>query len=221
MLRLSGSTLLLAGLLTGVAAALQATAWPPSTSEALPRWVESHYLTLALIDECLGIGAALLAVGVVGLWQALHAGRRPAIATGVALIALSTPVSLFLVVIHGRLIYPAYGIDVAGDPQNLALVVTVWAGGAHMVNLALLVAGLTIGVAMLRDRGKQTALGALGVAAGGTQLLVAYPWLFPVAVVTSCQITLAVWFAALGLSLFVQASSDRRRSVQSTADLGC
>jgi hypothetical protein len=202
MLRLSGSALLLAGLLTAVAAALQATAWPPSTSEALPEWVESHHLALALIDECLGISGVLLAVGMVGLWQQLHAARRPAIGAGIALIALSAPVSLFLVAIHGRLIYPAYGIDVASDPQNLALVVTIWAGGAHMVSLTLMIAGLTIGIAMLRDRGRRATLGALGIAAGGTQLLVAFPWLFPVAVVTACQIILATWFAALGVSMF-------------------
>lgn len=205
VLRLSGSTLLLSGLLAGAAAVLQAAAWPPSTPDELPTWTKSHHLTLALVDECLVIGAVLLAVAVPGLWQALGARRRPGIATGVALIALSTPVSIVLGVVYGRLIYPACGIDVADDPQILALVLTTWAGGAHAVSLILMVAGLAIGAAMIRDREDSTALGVLGVAAGGTQLVVAYPWLFPVAVVTGCQIVLAAWLAGIGMSLLLRA----------------
>lgn len=205
VLRLSGSTLLLSGLLAGAAALLQAAAWPPSTSDELPTWTESHHLTLALVDECLVIGAALLAVSIPGLWQGLGARRRPGIATGVALIALTTPVSVVLGVVYGRLVYPAYGIDVADDPQTLALVVTTWAGGAHAVNLVLMVAGLAIGVTMIRDHEDSTALGVLGVTAGGAQLVVAYPWLFPIAVVTGCQIVLAAWFAGIGTSLFLRA----------------
>lgn len=147
----------------------------------------------------------LLAVSVPGLWLGLGAQRRPGIATGVVLIALTTPVNVVLGAVHGRLVYPAYGIDVTDDPQTLALVTTTWAGGAHAVNLILMVAGLAIGVAMIRDRGDSTALGVLGVAAGGTQLVVAYPWLFPVAVVTGAQLVLAAWFVGTGMRLFRRA----------------
>ncbi|WP_213456753.1 hypothetical protein [Rhizomonospora bruguierae] len=158
-----------------------------------------------MVDECLVIGAVLLAVSVPGLWQGLDARRRPGIATGVALIALTTPVSVVLGVVFGRLVYPAYGIAVADDPQTLALVVTTWAGAAHAVSLVLMVAGLAIGVAMIRDREDSTALGVLGVAAGGAQFIAAYPWLFPIAVVTGCQIVLAAWFAGIGMSLLLRA----------------
>ncbi|MFR9778718.1 hypothetical protein ACL02O_22055 [Micromonospora sp. MS34] len=201
ILRLSGFALVLSGLLAGAAAVLQATAWPPSTSAGLPMWVDAHHATLALIDECLVIGAALLAVGVVGMWQGLNARSRPWAAAGVALMALSAPVSVVDGVIYGRLTYPAYGIDVAGDPQALALVITTWAGGAHAVSLILAVAGLAIGAGMICDRARNTLLGALGLAAGITQLLVAFPWLFPVAAVTGCQLVLTVWLVTLGASL--------------------
>lgn len=200
---------MLSGLLAGAAAVLQAGAWPPSTSEELPAWIESHHLTIALVDECLVIGAVLLAVSVPGLWQGLGAHRRPGIATGVALIALTAPVNVVLGVVYGRLVYPAYGIDVADDLQTLALVATTWAGGAHAVSLILMVAGLALGGAMIRSRGDSTALGVLGVAAGGTQLVVAYPWLFPVAVVTGCQLVLAAWLAGIGMSLFLRARAGR------------
>ncbi|OHV34097.1 hypothetical protein BCD49_24380 [Pseudofrankia sp. EUN1h] len=173
-------------------------------------WTESHHLTLALVDECLVIGAALLAVGVVGAWQGMGARRRPGIAVGVALIALTTPVSVVFGVVYGRLVYPAYGMDVAGDPSALALVVTTWAGGAHAVSLILMVAGLTIGVAMIRDRERGAALGVLGVIAGILQLVAAYPWLFSVAAVTCSQIVLAAWFAALGGSLFMRTRGSTR-----------
>lgn len=210
VLRLAGSTLVLSGLLAGTAAVLQAAAWPPSASNELPTWIESHHLTIAFVDECLVIGAVLLAVSVPGLWRGLGAHRRPGIATGVALIALTTPVSVVNGVVYGRLVYSAYGIEVADDPQTLALVVTTWASGAHAVNLVLMVAGLAIGVAMIRHRGDSTALGVLGVAAGSTQLVVAYPWLFPVAVVTGCQLVLAAWFAGIGMYLFLRTRPHRR-----------
>jgi hypothetical protein len=203
--RLCGFALVLSGLLAGVAAVLQATAWPPSTSGELPRWVDAHHTTLALVDECLVIGAALLAVGVVGMWRGLDAGNRPWAAAGVVLMALSAPVGVVDGVIYGRLIYPAYGIDVAGDPQTLALVTTTWAGGAHAVSLLLAVAALAIGAGMIRDRDRDTRLGTLGVAAGITQVVVAFPWLFPVAAVTGGQIVLAGWLAALGASLSARA----------------
>jgi hypothetical protein len=205
ILRLSGFALVLSGLLAGAAAVLQATAWPPSTSGELPNWADAHQVTLALIDECLVIGAALLAVGVIGMWQGLNASSRPWAAAGAALMALSAPVSVVDGVIYGRLTYPAYGIDVSGDPQALALVFTTWAGGAHAVNVLLAVAGLAIGAGMICDRDRSTLLGALGVAAGITQLLVAFPWLFPVAAVTGCQIVLSIWLAALGASLSARA----------------
>ncbi|MDM4719155.1 hypothetical protein QTQ03_05915 [Micromonospora sp. WMMA1363] len=182
------------------AAGCQATAWPPSLVADLPRWAESHRTALILVNEFTVIGAALLVPGAIGLWRGMGADRRPGVATATSLLALSAPVAIVTGVTHGRLVYPAYDIDVAGDPQTLALVVTTWAGGAHAVSLILAAAGATLGLTMVRST-DSSLVGAIGLAAGVTQALASFPWLLGPAIVTGFQAVLAAWYVALGVGL--------------------
>ncbi len=101
--------------------------------------------------------------------------------------------------VHGRLAFPVYGITLDG-PATAALVVSLYYGGMHAVNLLLAGTAITLGLSMRRGI-FGAAVGAVGVVAGAAQIVVAYPWLVSPILVLILQALLAAWFVLVGLRL--------------------
>jgi hypothetical protein len=101
--------------------------------------------------------------------------------------------------IHGRLMYPVYGINL-DDPATVALVVSLFYGGAHMVSLLLGVALIILGLVMRRGS-YGGAVGVLGLTAGVFQIVGSYPWLTGPIFTGITQTLLAAWLILTGSKL--------------------
>ncbi|MFJ8579323.1 hypothetical protein [Micromonospora sp. NPDC093277] len=172
---------------------------PPSDAAQLLAWLASHRLSLALTNETLVFAALLLIPAVLALYRSLDGSHRPWAAFSCALLAAAVPIIVALAIIHGRLMYPVYGIDV-NDPATVALVVSLYYGGAHEVALQLGVALIMLGLAMRRGTFGRTAP-AFGVAAGALQIAGAYPWLTGSLLTSITQAMFAAWLVFVGTRL--------------------
>jgi hypothetical protein len=186
---------------------------PPSKDAQLLTWLTSHQLPLALTNEILFFAALLLIPAVLALYRNLDGSDEPWVAFGGGVLAMAIPIMLVLAIVHGRLTYPVYGITL-DDSATVALIVSLYYGGAHEVTLLLGVALIIIGLTMRRGTlGRPTA--AFGVAAGAFQIAGAYPWLIGPLLASITQAMFAAWLVLIGLRL-----TRSPRTVTSPASAG-
>lgn len=171
---------------------------PPSEIDALPAWVAAHHVGLAWVDELAVIGAAALVPAAIGLFRAHGAGRRPAMAAAWGLLATIAPIVITLGAVHGRLVYPVFGLDVSSDPRAVALVLTVWIGGMHAVALVMAASSAFAAFALA---GERRALAVLAIVTSVTQVLASFPWLLPPPGWLAAAAIQATWCVALAVDL--------------------
>lgn len=172
---------------------------PPSTGPEIQAWRSAHELALAWADETFFAATVLLIPAVIALYRSLKGPDRPWVDFGCGVFAAVIPVNVVLLIVHGRLVFPVYGIGL-DDPAVAALVVSLYSGGTHAVSLLLAGAAVMLGLSMRRNV-FGSGVGAVGVMAGAAQIVVAYPWLVSPAMVLICQALLAAWFILCGLKL--------------------
>ncbi|GAA0223070.1 hypothetical protein [Cryptosporangium japonicum] len=166
---------------------------PPSDQARLPAWVDSHHLLLALTNETMALGAVLLIPLVLALYQRLGGATRPWVGFGCGALATAVPVILVLAVVHGRLVYPVFGLELDA-PATVALTISLYHGGAHLVSLLIGAALVVLGSAVRRP-----AAGAIaGVVAGTAQIIGAYPWIVGPVLTALTEATFAVWLVIIG-----------------------
>jgi hypothetical protein len=83
------------------------------------------------------------------LYHSLIDVDRTKAATGCGIIAATIPVVAVMLIVHGRLVYPIYGMRVE-TPEAAALTIMVFYGGVHAVYLLLAVATVVLSLAMKR-----------------------------------------------------------------------
>jgi hypothetical protein len=199
-LRLEGVALALSGVLFLAKAFLDnAVGEPPSGLAELAAWRVAEKATLAVTNEVLFFAVVLLIPGVIGLHRSLAGFDPRKAAWGCALVAMIIPVMMGLTIIHGRLAFPVYDIDLS-DPTLTQLVVSLYYGGQHAVALLFCIATVLLALAMRRTPYGRTivVLGwvtALADAAGG------YPWLIGPAWTSASEVLFAGWFIAVGIRL--------------------
>jgi len=172
---------------------------PPSNGTEIMAWRSSHELALAWTDELLFAATVLLIPGVIALYRALEGSTRPWVGLGCGVIAAVIPLVFAVLMVHGRLAFPVYDITI-DDPATARLVVSLYYGGIHAVNLLVAGAAVVLGLAMRRST-FGAGVGALGVVAGAGQLVVAYPWLVAPTLVLILQAILALWLVLMGWRL--------------------
>ena len=173
---------------------------PPSTGSEIIVWVETNRLVLSFGSEVLFFASMSLVPGVIALYLSLASVESTLAATGCGIIAVVVPVLSVLLIVHGRLVYPVYGLHIS-DPAVAELVVALFYGGLHAVGLLMAVATFVLSVAMRRGAfGAPVA--ALGFATAVGDTIGAYPYLISPVVLFGCQFLFAAWFAAVGWTLF-------------------
>ncbi|MEV0661318.1 hypothetical protein ACIBI3_08830 [Actinomadura luteofluorescens] len=172
---------------------------PPSESARLLPWIASHRLSLSLTNEVLFFAAVLLVPVVFALYRSLDGSGRSWVGFGCGILALAVAIVLVLVFVHGRLVYPVYGIDV-DEPATVALVVSLYYGGMHEVALLLGAALVMLGLSM-RGGVFGRAAAVFGVIAGTAQLAGAFPWLVGPLLTSIIQAMFALWLVLVGLRL--------------------
>ncbi|WP_454698259.1 hypothetical protein [Arthrobacter humicola] len=198
--RFGGIALVLSGAMFLTKSILESIAGdPPSTGPEIQAWRSSHELALAWADETFFAATVLLVPTVIALYRSLKGPDRPWVDFGCGVFAIVIPVNVVLLIVHGRLVFPVFGIGL-NEPAIAALVVSLYSGGTHAISLLLAGAAVILGLAMRRSV-FGPGVGALGVIAGAAQIVVAYPWLVSPVVVLICQALLAAWFILSGSRL--------------------
>lgn len=199
--KLGGAAFIISGILFLSRNVLELMAGPPPSSGVeILAWVESGRLVLSLVSEVLFFAGMALVPAVIALYQSLASTDRVKAATGCGIIATAIPVIAMLLIVHGRLVYPVYGIRVT-SPAVAEFVVAVFYGGLHAVGLMLGIATLVLSLAMMRGvYGKRIAY--LGFATGALDIIGAYPYAIGPALTLVCQVFFAAWFVAVGSKLY-------------------
>lgn len=199
--RVGGVGFIASGILFLARAILEAMAGPPPSSGAgILTWVESEKLALSFVSEILFFATVALVPGVVALYRSLASSDRVKAVTGCGIIATAIPVLAMLVIVHGRLVYPIYGMRVS-SPEVAELTVALFYGGVHAVLLILAVATVVLSLAMMRGvHGRRIAY--LGFATGVLDVVGAYPDAIGPALSLVCQAFFAAWFVAVGSRLY-------------------
>ena len=196
-----GGALVASGILFVVLALLDFRAGPPPSNGAeILLWRDSQELVLDFVSECLFFATVLLVPGTVALYQSLVDVDKTKAATGCGIIAAAIPVMAVMLIVHGRLVYPIYGMRV-DTPDAAALVVMVFYGGLHAIYLLQAVATIVLSLAM--KRGAYTKwIPYFGFATAALDIIGSYPWAIGPVLTLVCELSFAGWFVAVGSQLF-------------------
>jgi hypothetical protein len=173
---------------------------PPSSGAAILAWVQSSKLAISLVSETLFFASMALIPAVAALYDSLKDSGRVNAIIGCGIIAAGIPVIAMSLVVHGRLVYPIYGIS-AASPGAAEFAVAVFYAGMHAVGLMFGIATVLLSFAMLHGvYGKRIAY--LGFVTGIFDIIGAYPDALGPALTFVCRVFFAAWFIALGVKLY-------------------
>ncbi len=173
---------------------------PPSSGADILAWVASHKIVLSFVNEILFFATVLLVPAVVALYHSLVNIDRTKTVIGCGIIAAVIPVLAILLVVHGRLVYPIYGI-VVDTPAVAAFAVAVFYGGLHAAGLMFAIATFVLSLAMRRAvYGKGIAY--LGFVTTMFDIMGSYPDAIGPILALVCQVFFTAWFVAVGSTLY-------------------
>ena len=173
---------------------------PPSNGAEILLWRDSQALVLDFVSEFLFFATVLLVPGTVALYQSLVDVDRTKAATGCGIIAATIPVMAVILIVHGRLVYPIYGMRI-DTPDAAALVVMVFYGGLHAIYLLLAVATIVLSLAMKRGAYAKW-IAYFGFATAVLDIIGSYPWAIGPVLTFVCELSFGGWFVAVGSQLF-------------------
>jgi hypothetical protein len=182
---------------------------PPSTGIEILAWITQGKLALAFVNEALFIAGMLVVPGAAALHASLRAKGGNKAVVGIGCLAVTLPVLFSAVIVHGRLIYPVYGIQVR-DPLGAELAVALYAGGMHAVSLMLAIATVLLSLAMGSTYGRPIAY--LGFVAAVFDVVGSYPWELGAPVRVLSQVVPAAWLIAVGSKLWMLGAAPSPRS---------
>jgi hypothetical protein len=173
---------------------------PPSGGTEILAWRAAGELPLAITNEVLFFAAGFLVPAVIALYLSLAQIDRTRAAAGCGLIAAVIPIIAVLDIVHGRLVYPVYGLRV-DTPAVAEFVLAVYYGGLHAIGLLFGIATIVLSLAMRQGVfGRNIAF--LGFAAGVFDFLGAYPETIGPILILVSQVLFAAWLLAVGSKLY-------------------
>jgi hypothetical protein len=198
--KFGGGALVASGILFAVLAFLDFRMGPPPSNGAgILLWRDAQALVLDFVSEVFFFATVLLVPGTIALYQNLVDVDRTRAAAGCGIIAATIPVMAVMLVFHGRLIYPIYGMRV-DTPEAAALVIMVFYGGLHAIYLLLAVATIVLSLAMRRGAYAK-GIANLGFATAALDIIGSYPWAIGPVLTLVCELSFAGWFVAVGSQL--------------------
>jgi hypothetical protein len=202
--RLGGISFIVSGLLFLLKYILDLmTGPPPSSGTEILAWTAARGFSLAMNNEVLFFAVVFLIPAVIALYESLAGMHRAKAALGCGILAAVIPVTAVLDIVHGRLVYPVYGIH--NTPAAAELIVAFFHGGLHAVGILLGIGTFVLSLAMRRGAfGGKIAI--LGFTTAVFDIVGAYPWAIgPIPVLVS-QVLFAAWFSGVGWKLYRMAS---------------
>lgn len=199
--KFGGAAFVVSGLLFLSRAILDLVAGaPPSSGVAILPWFTSHILVQSFQSEILFFAAGFLVPAVCALYESLADVDRTKAVIGCGLMAVSIPVLMVLLVAHGRLVYPVYGLRVS-TPDLAVLVVALFYGGLHAVFLLMGIATFILSLAMRRGKYGRS-LVYVGFATAIADIIASYPDAIGPVLTLLSQVLFAAWFLAVGIHLY-------------------
>lgn len=210
LLKAGGLSLVLSGILFLVKLALDlSTGPPPSTGTEILAWITQGKLALAFVNEVLFFAGMLLVPGAAALHASLRSRGGNKAVVGLGCLAVTLPVLFSAVIVHGRLVYPVYGIQVR-DPLGAEFALALYAGGMHAVSLMLAVATVLLSLAMQSTYGRPIAY--LGFVAAVFDVVGSYPWGLGAPLLVLSQVVPAAWLIAVGSKLWMLGPAPSPRA---------
>ena len=209
-LKFGGIAFLLSGILFLIRGILDVmTGPPPSTGAGILVWVDANRFVLSIVSEVLFFAAISLVPAVIGLYSSLaRTPQRTLAATGCGIIAVVIPILGVLLIVHGRLVFPMFGLRII-NPDVAEFTVALFFGGVHAVELLMAVATFVLSLAMLRSAfGLPTA--ALGFVTAVGDVVASYPHLIGPVVLLGCRLLSVAWFLSVGRKLFTMRGDLRQ-----------
>lgn len=80
------------------------------TGPEILEWRSSHELALAWTSEVLFAATVFLVPAVIALYRSLGGADRPSVEFGCGVCAAIIPTVFAVLMVHGRLAFPVYGI---------------------------------------------------------------------------------------------------------------
>ena len=173
---------------------------PPSNGADILLWRDSQALVLDFVSELLFIATVLLIPGTIALFEDLVRVDGTKATSGCGIIAATIPVMAVILIVHGRLVYPIYGMRIA-TPDAAALVVMLFYGGLHAIYLLLAVATIVLSLVMKRGADAKW-IAYFGFATGLLDIIGSYPWAIGPVLTLVCELSFGGWFVAVGSQLF-------------------
>jgi hypothetical protein len=188
---------------------------PPSSGTGILAWISAHERLLAFPSELLFFEAAFLVPGAIALGHSLAGTDKAKAVTGCGILAIAISVMAFVAIVHGRLVYPVYGIRVR-TADIAAFLVALYYGGLHAISLLLASAIVLLALAMRRGvYGKRMA--NFGFVTGAFAVVGGYPYAIGPRMTLVCEAVVAVWFVVAGAALYKLGQSGPGRMVRAAA----
>lgn len=199
--KFGGASFVVSGLLFLSRAILDLMAGaPPTPVTAILPWIASHATVQSLQSEILFFAAGFLVPAVGALYHSLATVDKTKALIACGLMAVSIPVLMVLLIVHGRLVYPVYGLRVS-TPELAALVVALFYGGLHAIYLLMGIATFVVSLA-LRRGGHGRPLVYFGFATTVADVIGAYPGAIGPVLTLLSQMLFAAWFLAIGIHVY-------------------
>ncbi|APR82674.1 Hypothetical protein A7982_08023 [Minicystis rosea] len=198
--KLGGGAFIAAGILFAATAALGLAAGPPpSNGTAILAWAASERTLLAIANELSFFAALSLVPAVPALYRRVVDTDEIKAMVGCGIIAATIPILLVLCIVHGRLVYPVFGLRI-GTAPIAELVVTVLYGGAHAASILMGIATFVLSLGLMRLPGGKPAA-YLGVVAAVMDVIGAYPDTIGPRLAFACQALSSSWFLVVGATV--------------------
>ena len=137
---------------------------------------------------------------VAAPYQSLADVDRAKAVIGCGLMATVGPILMGLLIVHGRLVYPVFGIRV-DTPEIAAFAVALFYGGLHAVSLLMGIATFVVSLAM-KQGGCGKPVVYLGVVTAVADVAGAYPDAIGPVLTLLSQVVFTAWFLAVGAQLY-------------------
>ena len=174
---------------------------PPATGAAILTWVAVNKVVLSFVSEATFFATMALVPAVFALYRSLSEVDRTKAAVGTGTIAVVIPVLAMPLIVHGRLVYPVFGLRV-DTPAVAELVVALYFGGLHAVWLLLSGATVVLSLVMWRHAAYGGVVAALGFASSALDIAASYPDAIGPAMTFGCEVVFSAWITAVGVKLY-------------------
>ena len=188
---------------------------PTSSGTDIVAWIATHERLLAFPSELLFFEAAFLVPGAIALYHSLAGTDKAKAVTACGILAIAISVMAFGAIVHGRLVYPVYGLRVH-TAEVAAFAVALYYGGLHAISLLLGLAIVLLALAMRRGvYGRRIAY--VGFVTGACAVVGGYPYAIGPIMTLVCEAVVAVWFVVAGATLYRLGQHGPASTVQAAA----